>query len=75
MTPQSEQPKVARKVLRKRQLCEILGISPATLDRLRARGDFPRPIILSVQSIAWTVESIEEWLSTRAVSHHFVESI
>lgn len=75
MTHHSDQQKTALKVLRKRQLCELLGISPATLDRLRVRGDFPRPIILSVQSIAWTIESIDTWLSTRAVAHHFAESI
>jgi predicted DNA-binding transcriptional regulator AlpA len=75
MTNLLEQPQSAIRVLRKRQLCKLLGISPASLDRLRARGDFPAPLFLSVQSIAWTIESVQAWLSSRAVAHHFVESI
>ena len=75
MTHHFDQQKTALKVLRKRQLCELLGISTATLDRLRSRGGFPAPICLSVQSIAWTIESVQAWISTRAVAHHFVESL
>lgn len=49
-------------MLRKPAVCRMLGISAATLDRLRARGDFPPPRRISNQVICWPRSAIEEWL-------------
>lgn len=75
MTNQAQVLKSALEVLRKRQLCKLLGISPATLDRMRARGEFPAPILLSEQSIGWTMASVQAWLDSRPVAHHFAEAL
>lgn len=62
-------------VLRKAQVCKMLAISTATLDRERAKGNFPAPIKLGEQAIGWTVASIQSWLESRPVAHHFVETL
>lgn len=62
-------------VLRKRQVCQLLAISPATLDRKRVSGEFPAPIKLGEQSIGWTMRSVQEWLASRPLAHHFTESV
>lgn len=62
-------------VLRKRQVCQLLGISPATLDRRRVEGDFPPPIKLGEQAVGWRISSIHAWLESRPVAHHFTASL
>lgn len=62
-------------IIRRVCLPGILGISMATIDRLRAAGDFPKPIRLGEQAIGFTRTSIEEWLATRQTCHHFTETI
>jgi prophage regulatory protein len=52
-------------VLRKREVCAMLAISLAHLDRLRRSGDFPSPIRLGPQAIGWSVNSVLTWVATR----------
>ena len=47
-------------VLRKRTVCSLLGISASTLDRLRARGEFPAPISLTgAQAVGWLSSTVQ----------------
>lgn len=64
---QIEQPAL---VLRKRAVCKLLGFSTAHLDRLRADGGFPAPILLGEQARGWTRESIDAWLASRPSAQH-----
>ncbi len=57
-------------VLRRSQLPAILGISLATIDRLRARGDFPVPLKLGQQAVGFIRTDIEAWLASRPVARH-----
>ena len=58
-------------VLRKTQVAHILGLSNATLDRLRLRDcSFPAPVKLSVQAVGWPLADIEAWISTRPRASH-----
>lgn len=75
MTNHTQVPKSALEILRKRQLCKLLGISPSTLDRMRLRGDFPAPIFLSEQSLGWTMSSVQTWIESRPAAHHFAETL
>ncbi|MDL5033322.1 AlpA family phage regulatory protein [Pelomonas sp. APW6] len=52
-------------VLRKRDVCDRLGISPAHLDRLRAAGQFITPIRLGVQAIGFLAADVDAWLASR----------
>jgi prophage regulatory protein len=62
-------------IIRKRDLCKLLGISPPTLDRQRLRGEFPAPIKLGEQAIGWTMASVQAWIDSRPVAHHYGECI
>ncbi|WP_366143477.1 AlpA family phage regulatory protein [Rhodoferax sp.] len=62
-------------VLRKRQAARLIGVSIATLDRLRAAGSFVRPIQLGEQAIGFLRSDIENWLASRPLCSHFAESI
>ena len=62
-------------IIRRARLPAILGISMATIDRLRVAGDFPKPIRLGEQAIGFTKTSIDEWLAARQTCHHFTETL
>ena len=53
----------------------MLRISVATLDRMRVRGDFPAPIKLGEQALGWTMASVQAWIDSRPVAHHYSEYI
>lgn len=62
-------------VLRKKEAAKFLGISIATLDRLRNAGDFAKPVQLSVQAIGFMQKDLEEWLSNRPVLANFEDFV
>ena len=62
-------------VLRKKEAAKFIGLSVATLDRLRATGLFIRPIQLGEQAIGFLQKDLEEWVATRPVLAHFAESL
>ncbi len=53
-------------ILRPRELSSRIGLSLATLWRLRRRGDLPEPIRLSPGCVGWRTSVIDDWLTTRA---------
>jgi prophage regulatory protein len=62
----SENTKTADRILRPRELAERIGLSLATLWRLRRRGDLPEPIRLSPGCVGWRASEIDAWLTERA---------
>ncbi len=53
------------KILRTPEVTNITGLSRTTLWRLERRGDFPRRIRLSPNSIGWIETEVEEWIESR----------
>jgi prophage regulatory protein len=53
-------------ILSPKQLTEQIGLSPATLWRMRQRGELPEPIRLSPGRVGWRTSDIEAWLASRA---------
>jgi prophage regulatory protein len=53
------------RILRARELADRIGLSLATLGRLRRRGDLPEPIRLSPGCVGWRTSDIEAWLAAR----------
>jgi prophage regulatory protein len=49
-----------------RLLRERLGLSEATILRMRRRGQFPQPIRLSPGRVGWRESDIVDWLDARA---------
>jgi excisionase family DNA binding protein len=60
--PPSPAPSVPPLLYSREQLCEVLGISRATLDRLQAAGKLPRPLRLGGQR-RWRAEEIRQWIA------------
>lgn len=58
-----------RKFLRKKTVCEITSLSPATIRRLYLGGQFPKPLQLtSGGSVAWSEEEVVAWVESRQVA-------
>lgn len=62
-------------IVRPSQLPKIIGLSTATIHRLRAAGEFVKPVRLGAQAIGFLRTDIDAWLANRPVLHHFVEAI
>jgi prophage regulatory protein len=62
-------------VLRKRATAALIGVSIATLDRLRAAGSFVRPIQLGDQAIGFRRSEVDAWIASRPLCSHFAESL
>jgi prophage regulatory protein len=54
--------------LRKPAVCALVGLSPATIVRLVARGEFPAPRKIGDRSVAWSRAEVEQWFASRPVS-------
>jgi|SRR5262245_37168010 prophage regulatory protein len=46
-------------------VCAITGLSPATVHRLKAVGDFPRPVKLTGYARAWKLSEVLGWIESR----------
>ena len=54
-----------RRVLRRPEVEERVGLARSTLYKLIGLGQFPEPIRLSVNSVGWLEEDVENWLASR----------
>lgn len=53
------------RVLRKREVLEIIGVSDTTLWRMQHQGEFPRPISISRNTKGWLLSTVYDWLYSR----------
>jgi len=56
---------VARPLLRLRAVCASTGLSRSELYRRLRADEFPRPVRLSKQAIAWASNEIQDWIDAR----------
>lgn len=50
------------------QVCEWLGVSRSTLDRLRQDDpSFPPPVALSQRTLRWKPEDVDRWINRKKV--------
>jgi prophage regulatory protein len=54
------------RILRQRQVLQLLGISSSTLWEWVRRGRFPKPIAIGPNSKAWLADEIDAHLLARA---------
>lgn len=52
-------------ILSRRQVADLLDISPVTLWRMRTRGEFPQPLQISSGRVGWCARTVWEWLAER----------
>ena len=53
------------RILRPRELASYVGLSLATLWRLRRAGSLPEPLRLSPNCVGWRISVVDAWLATR----------
>lgn len=56
------------RLLTLKEICELVGLSRATIWRLRSAGDFPKGINLTQHSTRWSLADIEEWLNSKRMA-------
>lgn len=62
--------KAGDRLLREAQVLELVPVSAATLWRSIKRGEFPRPIRISVRAVAWLESEIHAWIAQRQEASH-----
>ena len=56
------------KLLRRREVEEQTGLSRASIYRLIADGEFPRPVRVSATGVRWKASDISAWIQSRPLS-------
>jgi prophage regulatory protein len=55
----------SHRIVRRREVEDITGLSRSSLYRLAAAGQFPRPIQLSARAVGWRASDVAAWLESR----------
>lgn len=60
------------KIIRPKELSEILSVNPVTVWRMEKRGELPPRKKISNRTVGWLESDIREWLENRpnAVDHN-----
>ena len=53
------------RLLRRRQVEEITGLSRSSIYRLMQDGEFPRPVKVGPAAVRWRASDITAWLESR----------
>jgi prophage regulatory protein len=61
----TDKPHPAAKFWRKRAVCTFYGFSPSNLDRKVKAGDFPAPVKLGPNTVAWLSAEVIAWGDAR----------
>ena len=51
--------------LRRRAVEQLIGLSASTIYRLERQGRFPRRRRLGPNSVAWRLDEVERWITSR----------
>ena len=54
------------KILRRKDVEEIVGLSRSTIYKLMSTGAFPSSIRLGPRAVGWRLSDIEAWIEFRA---------
>jgi predicted DNA-binding transcriptional regulator AlpA len=55
----------ADRVLTKREVADKIGLSTATIDRMRSRQEFAAEVALSPRRRGWLESTIDQWMAGR----------
>ena len=55
------------RIIRKKDAAKMLGVSFKVLDRLEAKGQFPKKIKISERAVGWLESEISNYIATRIV--------
>ena len=58
-----------KKLLKEKEVCELIGFSKSTLWRMVGRGDFPKPYKFGERMTRWNNWEIHMWLEKLCVTN------
>lgn len=64
-TIDTNKPDPVAKFWRKRAVCTFGGFSPSALDRKVKARDFPAPVKLGPNTVAWIAAEVQQWAADR----------
>lgn len=53
------------RIIRKKELKNILGLSDATIYRLEKKGEFPKRLKISDGLVGWLYDDIQSWVNAK----------
>lgn len=56
------------RLIRKKELLEVTGLSASTIWRLEKAGNFPRRCKIGNYSVAWIEKEVSDWINNLAKS-------
>ena len=56
------------RLLRRKEVEQMVGLSRASLYRLAETGDFPHPVRVGPRAVRWPLRDIEQWISERPLT-------
>lgn len=56
------------RLLRRRQVEEITGMSRSSIYKMMLEGDFPRPVRVGPMAVRWRASDIAAWMESRPVA-------
>lgn len=51
------------RLLRRPEVCRLVAMSRSALYARIAAGEFPRPVVIGKQSVAWRITDLNRWMS------------
>jgi prophage regulatory protein len=57
-----------KKVLRLKDVIQIVGLSRSSIYALKSSGDFPNSFMLGERAVGWLAEDIETWVMSRTTN-------
>lgn len=55
---------VGRRILRLPEVCQVSGLSRATIYKKMAEGTFPTPLRLGTRSVGWRLSDLDAWIAS-----------
>ena len=59
---------IQSRVLRRDEVCKMVGLSRSTLYRLMGEQRFPQSFQLGLQSVGWELADVQSWITSRKSS-------
>ena len=64
-----------KRLLRRREVEQMVSLSRASIYRLADTGDFPHPIRVGPRAVRWSLRDIEQWMLERPLATDKVEKV
>ena len=61
-------PSETDRIMRRREVCKVTGLSPSALYSEEAAGRFPKRVRISLRAVGWFESDVVDWLDRRRVA-------